>query len=192
MSNKTTSFQTVLGLPRQFWPTNCPCMSNLGNLLSAILQIWPNHLSLLVLSWDSTWKVSHRFKMTEFVMWSNNEMPQIRLKQRMWKTDSWWRCLSSKDTGSPLYNNTVMTMVWRNWSLVDKDKAFDDQILAWWSLAKALLALATLWAISVSSMPSEVNMLPRYLNWETTSSTPNGDDSMQVIAQQRPCLLQAL
>jgi len=57
MSDKTASFQTVLGLPGQFWPTNRLCMSTVGNLLSDILHIWPNHLSLLLLSWQSTGKV---------------------------------------------------------------------------------------------------------------------------------------
>ncbi len=35
-----------------------------------------------------------------------------------------------------------MTTVWTNWSLVDMDKPFDNQILPLWSLAKALLASA--------------------------------------------------
>ena len=165
-SDNKTSFHTVLGFPRQFFPATCPNSVNLGSLLSDILQTWPYHLSLLCLNWESTEKVSHFDKMSWLGVWSSKEIPQMRLRHLMWNTDRGPRCLFSKVQVSPAYSNTDITIECKNCNLTGNDTVLCVQTFALCSLAKAPLALATLWATSASMVLSEVTMLPKYLNWE--------------------------
>ena len=92
-SSRTQVNQDFLGRPLDLLPwVGVHCNSFLGSRSSGILLTWPNHLSLFAPNITSIDWMLALFSTSTFFTCSFQEIRNIFLRHRWWKTSSLWSC----------------------------------------------------------------------------------------------------